>query len=417
MTTNILIIGYRNSGKTNLLEKLLKFYNVDLNLNKSFKNQLLIKLNNTMETNNKIILDDIKHDFNYSLIKDENITTEKITIELNNENSINFYDLPGININNNDSKILTMYDSYINLNNLIILCLIPSNIDTIRNNILLNYLSKNDKEKETIIIFSKADEIEDKNLQILSKRLMKKTNEINLNKYKQCLSIINNDNENNIFKNMFNSDELNKYLSIQILINLINTEYIDNINNSIELELNQVDDKKINNSNSIKNNTRIIKKLANNLYLDLNDNIDLNVNSYLKLKYLIFMSNNFRHKNFYKDIKIDNIDYENENIYENYNLVKELFIKKNELKDEFKESSELIENLINEFDKIFELHFKMLEPEIFKYYLCLYNYKKDPYDSDYEESKDYDFIRMFTSLRKFCINNTIKTILNYEIKI
>ena len=414
-TINIVIIGHTKSGKTLLVEKLLNYFNDEkITLNNNSTNcPLVIKLNNNytnkfyyQSINYDLYELNIMYDLNHIMISNKNkICNDQIIIELFNKNLITFYDLPGYDDNHDNNDILLLYDKYINLKNVIIICILPASINSIKSNILLNYIHKNNKEKNTILVFSKCDELQEQNIDTFINRLNKNTDENNLNEYNNCIGIINKDNEQELFNNILN----NKYS------NLKNNLTIEKIYNIINYNINK----------------NIIKKLADKLYLNLIYDINIHFNSYIKLRNHIFISNNFRHHYFYntdnQQSTLENINninnqqstLENIHITDNnddyilkYNNFKINFINNNELLDEYKEYKDIIIKLIYYFDKEFEFHFKILESEILKFYICLYYYNKNPYDSDYENLKDYDFERVLKGLRILCIKNTINILCN-----
>ena len=333
-------------------------------------------------------------------LKNNHIYFEPITIQFNSPYSINYYILPSYEIDNNtnnllDMKILSLYDKYLQLDNLLLINIIPTNcINLLKSctNVMVDYLNKN----KIILIF-----IYDRD---------------NLDLSIESIDLIEYKNVYYIKKSDFYITDSNKYIKKILSENLINL----NINNEKNyLSDNYYLDDKLQSEINLLDlnfNLNIIKKILNKLYLSLNNyEIDNSFTNYYDFLYYIYISNEYRHIHYYKTLKysnnfkssddhdilnnnIDNI----ENMEQMYKLLKYNFnIKNFELIDEFKDYKNLIEYAIDLFDITFNYYIKKLEPEILRYYVTLYHNRN--YTEEFESTEDCKFTLMIKGLRKMCI--------------
>lgn len=309
-----LIISKSESNDTT--EKII-YKNITYNLNQK---EIIIKINKIID--------------NLSLDKND-ITFDTINIELNDSTCDNntYYYLPSFNQNDSviDYKLISLYESYLKLENTLIIYIVNELIDNSYLE-LLNY-------DNTIILYSNNSQ------------------NINLDKYKKHFQI--NDSMSDNFKNYINE--------------IINNSASDNINNEIN-------------------------EILSKLYLDLDNYEPLIKSDYNNFYNNIYISNNYRHYHYYKNVEYKITSKNYDEIKKNYN---------GELLDHYKKYEELINKLIDYFDKEFDFYIKKLEPEILKYFVTMY-YNSKIYTAEFELEKDNEFILMLKGLRKMCIINCKK---------
>jgi len=167
MINNIIIIGEQSINKffilSNLLdhqllpkqEFLLEVIPLPIEIKLGNYDTKIIYKNDEFILDKKNILSKI-----HSIIKplkNNHIYFEPITIQFNSPYSINYYILPSYEIDNNtnnllDMKILSLYDKYLQLDNLLLINIIPTNcINLLKSctNVMVDYLNKN----KIILIF------------------------------------------------------------------------------------------------------------------------------------------------------------------------------------------------------------------------------------------------------------------------
>jgi hypothetical protein len=362
MTQKFIIINDDKINKTEILEKITNFkifpkmnnkIPICLKLGKFQQNKIIYKsqqfnVNNISEILPSLItiIDKINTD-NYF---------EKITIELIDNKEIEFYDLPSYKSDYIDNKLLTLYEKYLEMDNIIII------------NIITNFESNN--YFELIETYN--------NNTILIDLTNSKIDNLMIDQYKKYFKIAK-----------INNSQIISHQSIDLLASDYNfidfKNYFDNI---------------------IKAKHFNINKILNILYQDLDNYQELLKANYTEFFNHIYISNKYRHHNYYK------ININNEIISTNYNEIKKNFNDNNyELLDEFKEYKDIIDKAIEFFDIEFDYYIKKLEPEILKYFVSLYFNSKE-YTEEFERDKDYEFIIMIKGLRKMCISIVKKKLNN-----
>ena len=323
---------------------------------------LIISRCKTNDTTNKIIYKNIKYNLNKKEIINKinkiienlpnDITFDTINIELTDSiyDNNTYYYLPSFNQNDSvsDYKLISLYESYLNLDNTLIIYIVN---DLINNSYF--ELLNNDN---TIILYSNNSE------------------NINLDNYKNHFLV--NDSSIDNFKDYYNK--------------IINNSSSSNNNDSND----KIDNDKIDNDNDNDKINEILSKL----YLDLDNYEPLIKSDYNNFYNNIYISDNYRHYHYYKNIEYKITSKNYDEIKKNYN---------GELLDHYKKYEELINKLINYFDEEFDFYIKKLEPEILKYFVTMY-YNSKIYTAEFELEKDNEFILMLKGLRKMCIVNCKK---------
>jgi len=205
----IIVIGCENSGKSSLLENILKcnifprnytlctklpihiilkpvqnesdikfiikYLNTILNIDK--KEDIIIHINNIM---NKITKDDI----------------DEITVEIYNLNipSLEFIDLPGYSVYNDEisNKTLKLTEKYLEMPNTIVMCVIPAITIITSSYIPISMIIKYNKQPNTIICLTMCDRIQEENIyELLIKRIINESNEYSQNEFCRTIGVIN----------------------------------------------------------------------------------------------------------------------------------------------------------------------------------------------------------------------------------
>jgi hypothetical protein len=341
----IILLSSENINKNDFFNKLTNLNILPLNNNKI---PICIRLGKYKETKilykSKDYIINNQNDILYNIEKimknlTEDINFDKIIIEINSNMNLEYYDLPSFKNDYVDNKLISLYEKYLQLEDIII-------INFINNLSINNYIEL----------------IE------------------NLNIENQTILI--NTSLNKEINNTFKLDQYQQYFQI----------YNENYDDVIVYLNKKINKDKINESNIL------IKKIINLLYLDLDNYEDILKANYEEFYNSIYLSKKYRHRHFYK-----NYEYSKENIFfsNNYKEIKKDFDSNNfELLDEFKNNKNLIEQAIEIFDETFDFYIKKLEPEILKYFLIMYH---NHYDDEFQSNKENEFLLLIKGLKKMCL--------------
>lgn len=267
----VIVIGAESSGKSSLLENIIKCPIFPKNSNictkqpihlklKSAKstNEILYKItykNIIITTNKNKLLNDVKKIMD---VLDENtIINDEILIEITDFGMLNFefYDLPGIRAYPPEMALKTseLVKFYLKQENIIPICVIPATLPRITSYMPMALIKEFNKEKSTIIVLTMADRVQEENIyELLVQRLINKTDEFKQCDFAGCVSVINRSHKNNI--TLVDNDVKEEAWFFENIVTNINNNYID--------------DEKIIITSLIKNNTTISKLVFNldNIY-------------------------------------------------------------------------------------------------------------------------------------------------------
>lgn len=229
----IVIIGNESSGKSSLIQNILKCQifpidkrrctkmpiKLDLITSKKEKYQIIFKDKFISVDKKENILVEIE-----KIMKDlDNIIEDELNIKFYHPDVINntFYDLPGIieypEDLRNKSKAIT--NKYINQPNTLVICVVPASTTRLTSNQALGMVIDSNKCQNCIIALSMVDLLHDDDIEeLFIKRILKKNDELqNINVYK-TIGIINKLNIKEI--EWFN-DNILKYIDSSIKENII----------------------------------------------------------------------------------------------------------------------------------------------------------------------------------------------------
>jgi len=246
---SIIIIGNESSGKSSLIQNILKCnifptdrrtctkmpIKLDL-INSNEEKYLIIYKNETIIVKNKedilIKVTKIMND-----IGENKIVEDEINIQFYHPEVINntFYDLPGIREFPEDLRVQTknITNKYINIPNTLIICVIPASVTRLTSNQTLGMVIDANKCQNCIIALSMVDLLhEDDHEELLVNRLLNTNDELkNINIHK-IIGIINKDkNEDEWFKkniiNYLKDSKIKEHIKQQVtlrqlLVNLDN---------------------------------------------------------------------------------------------------------------------------------------------------------------------------------------------------
>jgi len=246
---SIIIIGNESSGKSSLIQNILKCnifptdrrtctkmpIKLDL-INSNEEKYLIIYKNETIIVKNKedilIKVTKIMND-----IGENKIVEDEINIKFYHPEVINntFYDLPGIREFPEDLRVQTknITNKYINIPNTLIICVIPASVTRLTSNQTLGMVIDANKCQNCIIALSMVDLLhEDDHEELLVNRLLNTNDELkNINIHK-IIGIINKDkNEDEWFKkniiNYLKDSKIKEHIKQQVtlrqlLVNLDN---------------------------------------------------------------------------------------------------------------------------------------------------------------------------------------------------
>lgn len=247
----IIVIGSESSGKSSLLENLIKCDVFPRDRNICTKCPIKLKLfcsdveeykiiynNNYYVFNNK---NEIIHKITDIMKLIDNIIDDEIIIEIYQPNIYNFefIDLPGIREYPQELRETSknLVNKYLMDDNTIILCVIPCNCPRLTTSQALGMIIDANKIENTIIALTMTDLVheDDKEVLIIN-RILKKSDEfINLN-VPACIAVINRTHLNKISLEEAEKKE-NEWFNKNILdfINKDNKQIIIDINNNIKI--------------------------------------------------------------------------------------------------------------------------------------------------------------------------------------
>jgi len=231
---SIIIIGNESSGKSSLIQNILKCnifptdrrtctkmpIKLDL-INSSEEKYLIIYKNETIKVKNK---EDILKEITEIMkdIGENKIVEDEINIKFYHPEVINntFYDLPGIREypESLKQKTINITNKYINKPNTLIICVIPSSVTRLTSNQALGLVINQNKCKECIIALTMVDLLhKTEQEELLINRLLGLNNKLkNINIYK-IIGLINKiQNE----EEWFNINIINYIIDIKIKNNL-----------------------------------------------------------------------------------------------------------------------------------------------------------------------------------------------------
>lgn len=211
----ILVIGSESSGKSSLLENIVKCQLFPKNSNFCTKipTHLILKpvfnitdIKYRLVYNEKEIITNKKNIFNEIskiMNKIDDIKDEELTIEINEINMINFefYDLPGIRAYPQElqEKTTKLTEKYLKMDNIIPICVIPATTPRITSYVPLALIKNNNKEINTILCLTMCDRLQEDNIEdLLINRLINNTDEFTLDDYAGICGIINRTHKNTI---------------------------------------------------------------------------------------------------------------------------------------------------------------------------------------------------------------------------
>jgi len=269
----VIVIGSESSGKSSLLENILKcsiFPRNSIICTKQPIHLILKTAKNTSEIYYKITyksdayfiekaedivtrIADIMNTLSIDEISEEEIHIEICNLKLPN---FEFYDLPGIRAYPEKlaHDTLKLTEKYLQMSNTIVLCVVPATTPRITSYLPIALIKKYNKEKNSIIALTMTDRVQQDNIyDLLVKRIINSTDEYDQNNFAGCVAIINRSHinnksleENDIFSNEWfydniiseipndfleeNTKLIKKNIGIQNLINNLDEIYNKYIN-------------------------------------------------------------------------------------------------------------------------------------------------------------------------------------------
>ena len=198
----ICVVGAESVGKSSLLENITKTPIFPKDRDVCTKQPIHLIIKNGLDEscyidNVSIDKSEIRNTVQSKMnILDGNISNEKITINITSKNLINFefFDLPGIRSYPPELKQKTesLSESFISDKNNIILCVVPATVTRLTSYPPIALIQKHKMEKNTILVFTMADRISEEDIEdLVINRISNNSNEINLEEYLGCSTIIN----------------------------------------------------------------------------------------------------------------------------------------------------------------------------------------------------------------------------------
>ena len=273
----IIVIGAESSGKSSLLENILKCPIFPRNISICTKQpiHLILKTATTkadiiyqltykdkitkIEDKNDIInhIQDIMNELGSNEISFEEIHV--LICDLNLPN-FEFYDLPGIRAYPNEMAIQTLEinEYYIQQDNTIILCIVPATTPRLTSYQPISLVSKYKKEQNTIIALTMVDRVQEENLEeLVINRITNNTDEFVYENYNGCVAIINRSHKNT--KTLLENDDFaNEWF---------NKNIISQIPNDISSDKVSLLKKNININNLINNLDLLYNKFINSTWI------------------------------------------------------------------------------------------------------------------------------------------------------
>lgn len=304
----VLVIGSESSGKSSLLENIIKCEIFPKNYDFCTKLPIHVIMKTVYDINDvkyNITYKNEKSTFEiksiYSKIKEimdnlNDIYEDEILVEIYDMNIINFefYDLPGICEYPQEMKVKTtnLVKKYIQMENVIPICVIPSTTPRLTASSSLALILELKKEQNTILCLTMCDRLSQDNLdELLINRILKQSKELDYTKFVGICGVINRNNKNKVTLEEINSIEAEWFntniittnenvkdkLGIKNLLKLltnyykeyISTFWIENFKLKINEEI-QINNKKIeDNKLIIKNNEKYYEFIKEYLIDDI----------------------------------------------------------------------------------------------------------------------------------------------------
>jgi hypothetical protein len=211
----IIVIGAESSGKSCLLENIIKCPIFPRNQSICTKQPIHVKLKTALSINDiyykitwqnktEIIEKNLivsKIESIMQLLSENEISKEEILVEICDLNLpiFEFYDLPGIRAYPPEmaKQTLELSEYYIQQANSIIVCVIPSTTPRLTSYQSIALINKYKKQDNTILALTMADRIQPENIyELLISRIINKTDEFENNKFAGCIAIINRSHHN-----------------------------------------------------------------------------------------------------------------------------------------------------------------------------------------------------------------------------
>ena len=207
----VIVIGAESSGKSSLLENIIKCPVFPRNTNICTKQPIRLILKTALSksdseykityNNHSEFIDDKNQIMDritniMSKLEPDTISEDVINIEITDVNLPNFefYDLPGIRAYppKMAEQTTKLAEKYLQQHNTIVLCVVPATIPRMTSYSPIALIKKHNKENNTIITLTMADRIQPINIyDLLIKRLINQTDEFDQNEFAGCTSIIN----------------------------------------------------------------------------------------------------------------------------------------------------------------------------------------------------------------------------------
>jgi hypothetical protein len=211
----IIVIGAESSGKSSLLENIVKCQLFPKNTTFCTKTPIHLILKCVDDPNkikyclnyknNNILCNKTNIYIKIKEIMDtiSDISDDEILIEIHELQMINFefYDLPGIRAYPPDMelKTTTLANKYLQMDNVIPICVIPATTPRITSYIPLALIKNNKKEHNTILCLTMCDRLQEENIEeLLINRLINNTDEFLQDSYVEVCAVINRTHKNNI---------------------------------------------------------------------------------------------------------------------------------------------------------------------------------------------------------------------------
>lgn len=384
----IIVIGAESSGKSCLLENIIKCPIFPRNQSICTKQPIHVKLKTaltssdiyykiTYQNKTELIEKNLivsKIESIMQLLSENEISTEEILVEICDLNLpiFEFYDLPGIRAFPPEmaKQTLELSEHYIQQPNTIIVCVIPSTTPRLTSYQPIALVNKYQKQDNTILVLTMADRIQPENIyELLISRIINQTDELQNNTFAGCIAVINRSHHNMITledNDKFEHEWFEKNIILQI-----------------------PDEVSIEQRNLINKNIKI-----NNLI----SNLDILYNNFIKNKWIPYTIKNFNEK-----IKINEKEYTELgcdigllNIDEFIEYYKTLFINK-------------IINLLGVYNKDYDNHIQEFDKEegCGGFISALLNDDDDFFDFDTFNEYNSCFDKLQSILIEKCLDITL----------
>lgn len=401
----VIVIGSESSGKSSLLENIVKCQLFPKNTTFCTKIPIHLIMKNTNNEN------EIKYKLFYNNLEiiatKENIYNEIdkimsgiiddvsdeqiITIEITEKNIVDFefYDLPGIRayLPELATKTTNLAKKYLSMDDVIPICVIPSTTPRITSYIPMALIKEYKKEKETFICLTMCDRLQDENIEdLLINRIILQTDEYDSNTFGGVCGIINRNHKNNVklsdndneekqwfHKNIYSIMPDNYIYKNKLLENLGINNLINKLSSSYKKYINDKWIPKI--IKKIKNKNIKLEKDIYDIGFDPKNEKDLNHFIQLLLLWfkrilILYIKNIYsntmkshRCENlnlFMNTLSINNLKIEHHDIFEYLQLINVDFVERENLIVNIERFEKLIINICNFIDqqlKLFNVDF------------------------------------------------------------